>query len=189
MSQIALSVTHRFSKAEALEKVKGLLGDLKSEFAGRFDGLDEHWDEHGGNFSCRARGLSVSGRLEVDVGRVSLSVNLPFAALVVKGKIERAFRERLESRLRSAPIKSSIVRQKTETEPVKLRHEVAKEERYSKLFRRYMRGEAFPEPDRSWFNREHRRKNKEFNRNFLIGLICAAVYFALIVVIVCFGKR
>lgn len=189
MPQIAISVTHRFSKTEALEKVKGLLGDLKSEFTGKFEGLDEQWDENGGNFSCRARGLSVSGRLDVEVGRVSLSANLPFAAFAVKGKIERAFRERLESRLRNVPARNPVVRQKVQVSPIKLRPEVAREERYSKLARRYYRGEAFSEPDRSWFNREHKRRLKKIGDELLLILGFVVVGVVIVAVAFCFRKQ
>jgi hypothetical protein len=99
MPKMSITVPHNLSEAEALARIKNLLGDLKREHAGSFSDLKEEWRGNGGTFSVKAMGMGVSGDLNVQGDRVELAGNLPLAATPFKGRIEQLVRERMEQLL------------------------------------------------------------------------------------------
>ena len=96
MPRMHVVVPHRLSQDEAKARIQNLLTDLKSQYSGRFEDLEESWSDHQGQFSLRAMGFKVSGTLAVKPSEVELSGDLPFAAAPFKGRIEEVIRERAE---------------------------------------------------------------------------------------------
>ena len=94
MPSLNMSVSHHLSQDEALNRIKGLLGQVKTQFSDQISDLRENWSGNKGTFSFSAMGFSVSGTLTVKSGEISLESTLPFAALPFKGKIESTIRER-----------------------------------------------------------------------------------------------
>jgi hypothetical protein len=94
MPKLNMKVSHRLSQDEALERIKGLLGQVKQQFADKVSDLRESWNGSNGEFSFKAMGLAVSGTLVVRGAEVELNGNLPLAAYPFKGKIESTIRER-----------------------------------------------------------------------------------------------
>lgn len=99
MPKLNMTVDHSLTQAEALRRVKGLLGDVKIQFADRINDLKEKWTENEGEFSFDAMGFSVSGTLTVTSNTVEIYGKLPFAAAFFKGKIESTIRERAQKLL------------------------------------------------------------------------------------------
>ncbi len=96
MPKIAVTVPHQLTEAEALERVKGLLGDLKQEYAGTFSQLQESWQNSEGTFAVKAMGMDLSGDLSVKPDRVDLNGKLPLTAAPFKGRVEQMIRQRME---------------------------------------------------------------------------------------------
>ncbi|MBI2033481.1 MAG: polyhydroxyalkanoic acid system family protein [Candidatus Liptonbacteria bacterium] len=94
-----MTIPHRLSQDEALRRIKGLLGEVKTEFAYKISNLCEEWNGSRGKFSFSAIGFSVSGTLTVKPSEVELVGRLPFAANFFRGKIEETIRERAEKLL------------------------------------------------------------------------------------------
>ena len=94
MPKLNISVTHNLPQDEALRRIKNLLTELKRKFANDIRNLRERWNGNAGNFSFLVRGFSASGTLTVRRGTVELSLNIPLAALPLKGKIESTIRRR-----------------------------------------------------------------------------------------------
>ncbi len=99
MPKLKIEVPHKLTQEEALNRIKGLLGEVKTQFADKISNLQENWRGNMGTFSFSAMGFSVSGSLSVTPSMVELFGNLPFAALFFKGKIEATIRERAETLL------------------------------------------------------------------------------------------
>ena len=97
MSKINLTVTHRLSQDEALQRTYGLLEKIQKQFADKINDLQQKWDGNTGMFNFSVMGFSVSGKLTVEPSEVKLTATLPFAAVFFKGKIEAAIREQLEN--------------------------------------------------------------------------------------------
>jgi len=96
MPKLDIVVPHQLAESEALERIKGLLGQLKQEHSGSFTDLEEQWTDTGGRFSMKAMGMAVSGGLSVAPGQVQMKGNLPLAATPFKGRIEQIVRDRME---------------------------------------------------------------------------------------------
>lgn len=100
MAKMQISIPHQLPPADALPKVKSLLGGMKTQFADRITGLEENWNGNRATFSFTAMGFAVFGTLEVKSSSVELNGTLPFAASLFKGKIEGAIREHASKLLR-----------------------------------------------------------------------------------------
>lgn len=94
MAQLGMELTHALSQEEALTRIQGLLGDVKTQFADKIADLKEEWKGNTGTFSFKVMGFAVSGTLKVNNGKVKLDGTLPWLASAFKGKIEATIRER-----------------------------------------------------------------------------------------------
>ena len=99
MANFKMSVKHALTQEEAINRIKTLLVDVKKQYAGGIDKLEEKWNGNSNSFSFAAMGFSVSGVLTVLPGEITLIGDLPFAASLFKGKIESLIREKAESLL------------------------------------------------------------------------------------------
>ncbi|MGH7767583.1 MAG: polyhydroxyalkanoic acid system family protein [Candidatus Binatia bacterium] len=99
MPKLNMTVAHRLSQAEAVKRIRGLLENVKTEFADKVSDVHEEWNGNTGTFSFSALGFPVSGVLTVTPSEVEISGDLPFLAAVYKKKIESTIREQAESLL------------------------------------------------------------------------------------------
>jgi len=99
MPKLNMKVDHHLPQVEALRRVQGLLGQVKTQFADKISELREEWNGDTGKFSFLAMGFSVSGTLSVTDNAVEIDGKLPFAVGFFKGKIESTIRERAEQLL------------------------------------------------------------------------------------------
>lgn len=99
MPKLSLAVSHSLTQEEAVKRIKDLLNEIKTQFAGKISDLHEEWHEHTGKFDFSAMGFPVSGTLTVKASQVEISGNLPFAAMLLKGKIETAITDRARTLL------------------------------------------------------------------------------------------
>ena len=99
MPKLDMTIPHHLLQGEALKRIKDLLGEMKTEFAGKISDLYEEWNGNTGKFSFSAMGFSVSGTLTVKPSKVELFGKLPFAAIFFKGKIESTIWERAKKLL------------------------------------------------------------------------------------------
>ncbi len=96
MPKSTVTVTHQLGKDEALNRIKGILGQAKEQYGDRISDLQETWTADGGTFSFRAMGFKISGSLVVTDSDVRITGDYPFAAIPFKGTIESTLRERAE---------------------------------------------------------------------------------------------
>ena len=99
MPKLGMKFIHQLSQDEALKRARGILDQVKTEFADQISNLREEWIENTCQFSFSVKGFSVSGTLTVNSSEVELSGNLPWAVALFGGKIESMIRERAETLL------------------------------------------------------------------------------------------
>lgn len=99
MPKINMTIPHRFAEGDAVQRIRGLLDDLRVEHGGRVSDLQERWDGNTCRFSFRAMGVMVSGTLTVQNGNVLITGDLPWTAAAFKGVIESKIREHAARRL------------------------------------------------------------------------------------------
>jgi Putative polyhydroxyalkanoic acid system protein (PHA_gran_rgn) len=88
MPKIHLSVPHALDPEEAKKRIANLLADSRAKFGGQVTDVTEAWAGCVDTFSFRALGFSVAGKLEVQAGQLLVDIDLPFAALPFKGRVE-----------------------------------------------------------------------------------------------------
>ncbi|WP_315821432.1 polyhydroxyalkanoic acid system family protein [Paraflavitalea speifideaquila] len=79
MSTLNLDIPHELPKEEALERIKGLLTNLKEEQKQIISNVAEKWEGDNGQFSFSAKGFDLAGNIEVQPSRVKINADLPFA--------------------------------------------------------------------------------------------------------------
>jgi hypothetical protein len=99
MPKLNMAVSHSLTQDEAVERVKTLLNDVKTQFTDKISDLYEEWDGNMGKFRFSVMGFPVSGTLTVKTSQVEISGNLPLAAMLYKGKIKSTIKDRAETLL------------------------------------------------------------------------------------------
>ena len=95
MPKISVTVPHTVGREEASERLKGFLSWLKERHKDQVGDLREEWGENSLKFSFKSYGFKFQGSGVVEDADVKLDVDLPFAAMMFKGKIESEMREML----------------------------------------------------------------------------------------------
>jgi hypothetical protein len=94
MPKIHLSVPHVLGQEEAKKRVSNLLAETRAQFGAQISDVTEAWTGWVDNFSFRALGFSFQGKLEVQAAQLIIDIDLPFAALPFKGRVESEIRSR-----------------------------------------------------------------------------------------------
>ena len=94
MPKIELNIPHELSQTEALTRIQNFLSELKNEHTDQIKDLEESWNGNTGDFKFKISGFNVSGTLQVGEDNVNITGELPFAALLFRGQIENAIREK-----------------------------------------------------------------------------------------------
>ncbi|MCE9552463.1 MAG: polyhydroxyalkanoic acid system family protein [Planctomycetes bacterium] len=96
MPSIKINVPHAHGQQQASERLLGFMTQMKHQYKDQVSDLQETWEENRLNYSFRTFGMTVRGAVEVQEQHVSLHADLPFAAMMFKGKIEQEIRGTLE---------------------------------------------------------------------------------------------
>ena len=99
MPSIKISVPHKLGADEARKRIKNLISDAQRQFGDKVSDVKESWDGNRGDFSFRAMGFSVSGILKVESAVAGVEINLPFAALPLKSRVEKEISNRAKELL------------------------------------------------------------------------------------------
>jgi hypothetical protein len=92
---IQITVPFQISQAEALVRIKDFVKKAKKEYGGTLTITHDEWNGFVYSFAGNAKGFSGSGTTGVNEAQTSVELELPPAAMLFKGKIERAIREKL----------------------------------------------------------------------------------------------
>ena len=95
MAKLTLAIPHQLDRDESVRRLKERFSQVKEENAGKFNDLVEEWDGDNLSFSFSTYGMSIRGRVEPDTSEVKIDVELPFAAMMFKGAIERQMRDEI----------------------------------------------------------------------------------------------
>ena len=89
MPTLRASIPHNLGADEAKKRISNLVTDSKTRFSHLATDVQERWDGSVGHFSMKAMGLLVSGTLHVEPSVVNVEIDLPFAALPFRSRIEQ----------------------------------------------------------------------------------------------------
>ena len=95
MASMKLAVPHNLGQEVATAKLKSFLTKVKEHYAGQVSNLEESWTDNTLNFGFTTYGFKIAGTMAVEPDQVVVDGQLPFAAMMFKGKIEQSIRSEL----------------------------------------------------------------------------------------------
>jgi hypothetical protein len=88
MPKISLSVPHQLGQDEAKSRITRLIAESRSQFGDKVSDLQETWTGNIDAFRFGVMGFSVEGQLDVQPSELRVEIQLPWAALPFKNRIE-----------------------------------------------------------------------------------------------------
>ena len=95
MPSMKVSVPHDHDKDTAAEKLKSFSAKVKEFYGDQVSDLRETWVGTSLEFGFSAKGIKVSGQVDVEDDQVTVDSKLPLAAMMFRGRIEKKVREAL----------------------------------------------------------------------------------------------
>lgn len=83
---LVVSIPHNLGKAEAMRRLQGGMGSLKSQFGDKVASINETWAGDRMDFRVGAMGQNVSGHLDVMEDQVRVELQLPWILAMVAEK-------------------------------------------------------------------------------------------------------
>ena len=99
MPKLSISIPHELSSDEATGRVKRLAEKIHDRYKDQAKDIEHSWEGNTLNYSFRSMGMNFKGDVVIEANEVKLSGDLPFAAMMFKGKIEQAVREQMTKTL------------------------------------------------------------------------------------------
>jgi putative polyhydroxyalkanoate system protein len=96
MPKFSVQVPHTLPQQEARERLGRFAEVLGQKFKDQVSELEQSWEGDTLKFRFKSFGIPLSGGIAVGDSQLDLSGDLPFSAMIFKGKIESAIREQLE---------------------------------------------------------------------------------------------
>jgi hypothetical protein len=99
MPSLKLEFPHNLGQQEAIDRLKTLLTKVKNKYQDQVSDLQESWTDNTLTFGFSTYGFKIGGNVVVEPDEVKLDGQIPFAAMMFKGKIESALRDQLAKEL------------------------------------------------------------------------------------------
>jgi putative polyhydroxyalkanoate system protein len=96
MPKFNVQVPHPLDKQAAHDRLDRFADVLREKFKDQVSDLEQSWDGDTLNFSFKSYGIQLKGGVTVGENQLDVAGDLPFTAMMFKGKIESAIREQLE---------------------------------------------------------------------------------------------
>lgn len=97
MPSFKVTVPHEHPPQAIAQKLRGFAEQVRAENAQQVTQVVEIWDEHGNlDFSFKAFGFSISGRMEHIAQAVQVQGNLPLAAWPFRSMVEQKIVETIQ---------------------------------------------------------------------------------------------
>jgi hypothetical protein len=99
MPALKLNFPHQLGREAAQERLQTLLEKVKHRYGDQVSNLRESWTGNVLDFGFTTYGFGIQGNMTVEENEVRLDGQIPFAAMMFKGKIEQALRDQLTKTL------------------------------------------------------------------------------------------
>lgn len=97
--QFVVSVPHQLSREEALDRIKSLVADLKSQYGNQVSNVSENWTGNKCDFSLKMKMFKLSGTIEVDDSTAEIRGTMPAGTGRFEGKAKALIQERAKKLL------------------------------------------------------------------------------------------
>jgi Putative polyhydroxyalkanoic acid system protein (PHA_gran_rgn) len=95
VADLNISVPHNLPQGEVLRRLQWFIANARTEYANRVQSFQESWNGNTGILRVTGMGHHVEGTITVNPSDVTVQGRLPFAALMIRGRIETGIREQL----------------------------------------------------------------------------------------------
>src|SRR5687767_8992546 len=95
MPSFRVSVEHALGQAEARKRVEGILERVQRDLPTFVNEVSGEWQDNQLSFRLNASGMSITGTLVVEPTAAVVAGNLPLAAVLFRGQVERTIRDEL----------------------------------------------------------------------------------------------
>jgi putative polyhydroxyalkanoate system protein len=102
MPKFNVDVPHSLSREEARTRLERFAETLQHKFQNQVSNFEQSWEDDTLRFSFKTFGIQLTGGIAVNDQDLKVAGELPFSAMMFRGKIESSIREELE-RLMAAP--------------------------------------------------------------------------------------
>ncbi len=99
MPKLSMTIPHELDKEQAVERLKKGFGRIREEYSDKVTDLEETWNDSTLTFGFTTFGFKIKGSVAVAPSQVELAGELPFAAMMFKGAIEKQVGEQINKLL------------------------------------------------------------------------------------------
>ena len=100
MPAFSTEVPHALGRDEAQRRLATFLETIRNKYQDQISELAGEWQGHELNYALTTYGIKVSGRISVDDDNVRMDGEIPFAAMMFRGKITSGFQDALQKVLK-----------------------------------------------------------------------------------------
>ncbi len=90
---VVIDIAHELDRVEAHRRLKNGFGKIRDQLGVGMLGFEESWEGDRLNFSARALGQSLAGRVDVMEKSVRIELDLPWALAVLAETLQRRVRD------------------------------------------------------------------------------------------------
>jgi Putative polyhydroxyalkanoic acid system protein (PHA_gran_rgn) len=95
-----MEIPHALSADEAKSRLERFIESLQSKFQDKVSDLQQAWNGNTLSFGFKTFGFKIAGAIDSLDKKLDVTGDIPFAAMMFKGKIEAEIREQLTRLLR-----------------------------------------------------------------------------------------
>ena len=101
MPTVSVSVPHDHSPEDIVKRAEPLMEKLVSDFEGK--DLEMNWNGNNADFHFKSLAFTIKGRVAVDEEKIAVDVDLPFAAMMFKDKVQKGLTKALTRAVNDEP--------------------------------------------------------------------------------------
>lgn len=99
MYSMHLLLPHALSQENAIYRIKALSDRLAHEHKNKITSLDQNWNGNQAEIKLKAMGMTFRGSIQVTARDISINLNLPLAAVLLKKQIKQEITKHLKNNL------------------------------------------------------------------------------------------
>jgi hypothetical protein len=93
MPKVTVSVPHHFPPEDVIQRAEPYIAKMVDDFEG--EDFSIHWKGREADFGFKSLMFRINGTIHVTDQEISVALELPFAAMMFKDKVEKAIHKNL----------------------------------------------------------------------------------------------
>jgi putative polyhydroxyalkanoate system protein len=99
--KFSLEVPHTFTAEEAKSRLERFAESLQAQYGDKVSDLEQTWNGNKLSFGFKTFGIKIAGAIEALEQKLLVTGEIPFTAMMFKGKIESEVKEKLARLMRA----------------------------------------------------------------------------------------